>query len=52
MQSLVQDDGARAMLFDLDQTILTLGTEHGIDCPHAVSLTGRYHNLMRRWAES
>jgi PKHD-type hydroxylase len=52
VQSLVRDDSARAMLFDLDQTIQQLGSAQGIDDAHVVRLTGIYHNLVRRWAES
>lgn len=44
-QSLVRDADARAMLFELDGAIQALG-EH----PSAVTLTGVYHNLLRRWA--
>jgi len=50
IQSLVRDDGARTMLFDLDSAIQRLMT----DVPnHAsvVQLTAVYHNLVRRWAE-
>src|SRR5690349_8674324 len=50
IQSLVRDDGARTMLFDLDTAIQRLMT----DVPnHAsvVQLTAVYHNLVRRWAE-
>jgi len=52
VQSMVRDDAARAMLFDLDTTIRAIGAEQGIDSEHAVRLTGLYHNLVRRWAES
>jgi PKHD-type hydroxylase len=50
IQSLVRDDGARTLLFDLDTAIQQLGRdvpEH----PSTVQLTGVYHNLLRRWAE-
>jgi len=50
IQSLVRDDGARTMLFDLDSAIQRLMT----DVPNHVSvvqLTAVYHNLVRRWAE-
>ena len=50
IQSLVRDDGARTMLFDLDTAIQRLM----VDVPnHAsvVQLTAVYHNLVRRWAE-
>ena len=50
VQSLVRDDAARAMLFDLDMAIQRLRAD--LDDNHAalVSLTGVYHNLLRRWA--
>ncbi len=50
-QSMIRDEGERAMLFDLDQTIQAMSAERGADDPHAVRLTGVYHNLVRRWAE-
>ena len=50
IQSMVRDDGARTLLFDLDSAIQQLTQVHG-DHPVAVPLTGVYHNLLRRWAE-
>ena len=50
MQSLVRDDGQRRILFDLDCTIQDLSVDLPAD-PRIVSLTGIYHNLVRRWAE-
>jgi PKHD-type hydroxylase len=50
IQSMVRDDGARALLFDLDTTIRDL-TEKGADRDCLVRLTNCYHNLLRRWAE-
>src|SRR6185436_19951837 len=50
IQSLVRDDGARTLLFDLDTAIQRL-TADMPDHPSAVQLTGVYHNLVRRWAE-
>ncbi len=52
VQSMVRDDGARALLFDLDQTIQRLAAELGLSHPELVALTGTYHNLVRRWAET
>jgi PKHD-type hydroxylase len=52
LQSMVRDDNARTMLFDLDQTIQELSTEKGVDDPACVRLTGIYHNLIRTWAET
>jgi PKHD-type hydroxylase len=50
VQSLVRDDGARTLLFDMDLAIRALSVKNGDD-PAIVSLTGVYHNLLRRWAE-
>lgn len=52
IQSLVADDGARALLFDLDQSVQTLTAERGADDAEVLRLTGIYHNLMRRWAQA
>ncbi len=52
VQSMVRDDGARALLFDLDRTIQRLAAERGIGDAEVVNLTGIYHNLIRRWADS
>jgi PKHD-type hydroxylase len=50
IQSMVRDDGERALLFDMDLAIQRLNRESA-DHPSAVQLTGVYHNLLRRWAE-
>ncbi len=50
VQSMVRDDARRALLLDLDRTIVGLRAKTG-DCPELVSLTGHYHNLLRMWAE-
>ena len=50
IQSLVRDDGERALLFDLDVAIQKLNQDHA-DHPSAVRLVGVYHNLLRRWTE-
>lgn len=52
MQSMVRDNGDRTLLFDLDQSIQQLSSEAGIDSPMVVKLTGIYHNLVRKWADS
>jgi PKHD-type hydroxylase len=51
IQSMVRDDGQRALLFDLDNTIQSLRKKEG-ESPEAIQLTGIYHNLVRRWAEA
>jgi PKHD-type hydroxylase len=51
IQSMVRDDGERTLLFDLDSAIQRLNAATP-DNPVAVQLTGVYHNLLRRWADS
>jgi PKHD-type hydroxylase len=50
VQSMVADDAERTLLFDLDSAIRTLGRDVP-DAPQVVSLTGIYHNLIRRWTQ-
>lgn len=52
IQSMVRDDGARAILFDLDQSIQAMASDRGQDDPAIIRLTGVYHNLLRRWADA
>ena len=49
IQSMVRDDAQRALLFEMDNTIQQVATALG-DHSSVVSLTGIYHNLVRRWA--
>lgn len=52
IQSMIRDDGARRILFDLDQSIQDVAGRLGQGDPAVVRLTGTYHNLLRRWAEA
>lgn len=52
LQSMVRDDGERTLLFQLDTTIQQLAAEKSHKDPSVVQLTGIYHNLLRRWADS
>lgn len=52
MQSMIRDDGQRTILYDLDQNIQNLARELGINHSEVVSLSGIYHNLIRRWADT
>jgi len=52
IQSMVRDDAARTILFDLDRSIQALAVERGQDNGEIIRLTGIYHNLLRRWAEA
>ncbi len=49
-QSMIADVTRRAMLFDLDMSIIRLSADHP-EHPSVVSLTALYHNLLRQWAE-
>lgn len=50
VQSMVRDDAERALLYELDTAIRTIGQ----DAPESqalIALTGCYHNLIRRWSD-
>jgi PKHD-type hydroxylase len=51
IQSMVRDDGRRALLFDFDMAINQVNQavpDHGA----VVALTSCYHNLLRQWADA
>jgi len=50
IQSMVRDDGARALLHELDTSIRELARD-GARNDALVRLTACYHNLLRRWAD-
>jgi PKHD-type hydroxylase len=52
VQSMVRDDGARRILFDLDTAVRAVAAAQGHDARPVIELTGVYHNLLRRWAEA
>ncbi len=51
IQSMVRDDGERTLLFDLDTAIQKV-TQDAQSHSASVQLTGVYHNLLRRWADT
>jgi PKHD-type hydroxylase len=51
LQSMIRDDAARQMLFDLDSSIQALAGQLGHGDAQVIRLTGVYHNLLRRWSE-
>ena len=51
VQSMVRDDASRRLLFELDASIEHLRGS-GADAEAVLQLTGVYHNLLRRWAET
>jgi PKHD-type hydroxylase len=50
-QSMVKDEGLRALLYDLDLSIIQVRQDLNDDNRAVVGLTSCYHNLLRRWAE-
>lgn len=52
IQSMVRDDGQRALLFDLDNHLRQVSGALGGDNAAVIGLTGVYHNLLRRWADA
>ena len=51
IESMVRSDEQRRLLFEMDQALMQLRSEHG-DGDAAVQLTGTYHNLLRMWADT
>lgn len=51
IQSMIRDDSARRILFELDQGVQDVTAVKGLADPTTVRLTGVYHNLLRRWAD-
>jgi PKHD-type hydroxylase len=49
-QSLIREDSQRTLLYEMDQAIQQL-TADMPDHPSLLTLTGTYHNLLRRWAD-
>ena len=52
LQSMVRDDDARRILFEMDQAVQRLAATLGNDDRSVIELTGVYHNLLRRWADA
>ena len=50
LESLVRDNDARELLFDLDQSVQSLTRGRGAADAEVLRLTRVYHNLVRRWA--
>ena len=51
LQSMIRDDHARSLVFDLDSAIQGLLQRLDRNDADVVKLTGIYHNLIRYWAE-
>lgn len=52
IESMVRNEQARTVLFDLDQAVQAHAAEHGLEHPLTVQLTGVYHNLVRLVADT
>ena len=52
IQSMIRDTEARRTLFEMDTAIQAIAQDRGQDDAAIVQLTGVYHNLLRRWADS
>ncbi|QHO77649.1 Fe2+-dependent dioxygenase [Bradyrhizobium sp. CCBAU 051011] len=50
-QSMINDEGLRTVLYDLDRGIIELRRSVAGDARGILMLTGVYHNLLRRWAD-
>jgi PKHD-type hydroxylase len=50
-ESMIAEVTKRAMMFDLDMSIIRLNADHP-EHPSVVSLTSLYHNLLRQWAQT
>ncbi|WP_024538716.1 Fe2+-dependent dioxygenase [Comamonas badia] len=51
IESLVQDETERTLLFDLDQSVQQFTPLVALGDARLVQLTGVYHNLLRRWSK-
>ncbi len=52
VQSMVADDGRRALLHGLDRSVIEARAKLGDQDATVLRLTATYHNLLRQWAES
>jgi len=52
MQSMVRDDAQRDLLYQMDKSIQSIASQQGMQDHDVVRLTGVYHNLIRRWADT
>ncbi len=51
-QSMVADDGRRALLHGLDQSVMEARAKLGDRDETVLRLTATYHNLLRHWADA
>lgn len=51
VQSMIRDDGNRALLHRFDQSITRARADLGDKHPAVLGLTSTFHNLLRKWAD-
>ena len=51
VQSMVRDNGNRALLHRFDQSITLARADLGDKHPAVLGLTSTFHNLLRKWAD-
>lgn len=51
VQSMIREDGNRALLHRFDQSITLARADLGDKHPSVLGLTSTFHNLLRKWAE-
>lgn len=52
VQSMVRNTEYRKILFDLDQSVQSLTSQHGNEHHDVMRLSGTYHNLIRQWSDT
>ncbi|UZE94563.1 Fe2+-dependent dioxygenase [Alkalimarinus alittae] len=52
IQSMVRNHEQRELLFNLDQSVQSLMTQHSQDHADVLRLTGVYQNLIRQWSDT
>ena len=52
IESMVRSDEQRRLLFDMDRHLMHLRQTVGETDAGVIGLTGTYHNLLRRWAQT
>jgi PKHD-type hydroxylase len=52
LQSMVRSQEQRTLLFDLDESIQSLASQHGPEHQDVTRLSAVYQNLIRQWADA
>lgn len=49
---MVRDNSQRDLLYQMDKSIQSIALQQGMQDHDVIRLTGVYHNLIRRWADT